>query len=149
MDTIQPEPLRDELAVEEANERFYQALENADLELMEAVWLHAESVTCVHPGWELLTGWDNVCESWRRIFEGTQGMRVRASDISVHIEDDFAWVTCHENLALFLDRSTAPASAVTVATNLFRRFDDEWLMVHHHASQTPTETLISESDKIQ
>ena len=149
MDTTQPLQFHDEMAVEDANERFYRALENSDIEEMATVWLHETWVKCVHPGWELLIGWEQVRESWKRIFDNTQGMRVRASEVSIQIEGDFAWVNCHENLALFLDSSTAPASAVTVATNLFCRVGEQWLMVHHHASQTPTETLINETDTIQ
>ncbi|HMX30241.1 MAG TPA: nuclear transport factor 2 family protein, partial [Blastocatellia bacterium] len=39
-------------AVEQANQSFYLALENADLEAMAAVWLHEDWVKCVHPGWD-------------------------------------------------------------------------------------------------
>ncbi|MDQ3011608.1 MAG: nuclear transport factor 2 family protein, partial [Acidobacteriota bacterium] len=39
-------------AVKEANERFYRALENADLHAMAAIWLHDTWVKCVHPGWD-------------------------------------------------------------------------------------------------
>ncbi len=149
MKTDQPAPIHDELAVEDANERFYRALENCDLEAMEAIWLHEDWVKCVHPGWDLIIGWEQIRDSWRRIFENTSGMRVSATDVVVKIEGDFAWVSCTENLALFLDRSSAPVSATTTATNLFYRVGEQWLMVHHHASQVPTERLISRSDTIQ
>jgi ketosteroid isomerase-like protein len=149
METPQPAPIHDELAVEDANERFYRALESCVLEDMEAVWLHEAWVKCAHPGWELITGWELIRESWKRIFQNTSGMRVRASDVFIRVEGDFAWVTCVEHLALFLDHTTAPASAVTAATNLFYRVGEQWLMVHHHASQTPNMPLINESDTIQ
>ena len=148
-ETSSPEPIHDELAVEDANERFYRALENCDLEDMEAVWLHEQWVKCVHPGWEMIVGWEKIHESWERIFQNTSGMRVSATNLSIKVEGDFAWVTCTEKLAIFLDSSAAPVSAVTIATNLFYRIGEDWLMVHHHASQVPTETLVSESDTIQ
>jgi len=149
METTQPAPLHDELAVEDANERFYRALEDRELDEMESLWLHEDWVKCVHPGWELITGWEKIRESWERIFHNTSGMRVAATDVSIKVEGDFAWVTCTENLALFLDNSAAPSSAVTTATNLFYRVGEQWLMVHHHASQVPTTMLINESDAIQ
>ena len=120
--------------VEEANERFYRALENADLDEMSEVWLHEDWVKCVHPGWDLITGWEDVYQSWENIFNAPSGMRISATDIEIKIEGDFALVSCNENIALFLDSTSAPISARTTATNLFHRIGDGWRMVHHHAS---------------
>lgn len=124
-------------SAKEINERFYRALENGDLEAMAAVWLHADWVKCVHPGWDLIVGWEKVRESWRQIFGGKTGMRVAATDVQITIEGDFALVSCYELLAVFLDNARAPVSVRTTATNLFQRVADEWRMIHHHASQVP------------
>ena len=35
------------------------------------MWLPADFIKCIHPGWELLTGWERIMESWRLIFENT------------------------------------------------------------------------------
>jgi ketosteroid isomerase-like protein len=121
--------------VEEANERFYRALENADLGEMSEVWLHEDWVKCVHPGWDLITGWEEIYQSWENIFSAPAGMRISATEVEIKIEGDFALVSCNENIALFLDSTSAPVSARTTATNLFHRIDDGWRMVHHHASQ--------------
>jgi ketosteroid isomerase-like protein len=131
-------------AVYEANERFYRALEQADLELMSAIWLHSDWVKCVHPGWDLIVGWERVRESWRQIFEGNTGMRVAATDVEIKIEGDFALVSCYEMLAIFLNDARAPVSARTTATNLFQRVEAEWRMVHHHASQVPDAPMVND-----
>jgi ketosteroid isomerase-like protein len=135
--------------VEEANERFYQALENSDLDEMSEIWLHEDWVKCVHPGWDLIIGWEKVCESWDQIFTNATGMRVTATDIEIRVDGDFALVNCHENLALFLDSTSAPVSARTAATNLFQRIGGQWRMIHHHASQVPEAPTVTESDLIQ
>ncbi|MCH7766008.1 MAG: hypothetical protein IH916_05570, partial [Acidobacteria bacterium] len=44
-------PVKPEEKVLAANRRFYTAMDSLDLEGMEAVWLHADWVKCVHPGW--------------------------------------------------------------------------------------------------
>lgn len=131
-------------AVEEANQRFYRALENADLDEMSEVWLHEDWVKCVHPGWELIIGWDGVYQSWENIFSAPAGMRVSATDVEIRIEGDFALVSCNENIAIFLDRTSAPVSARTTATNLFYRIGGGWRMIHHHASQVSKATQVKD-----
>jgi ketosteroid isomerase-like protein len=121
--------------VEQANERFYRALENGDLDEMSEVWLQEDWVRCVHPGWDLIIGWDEIYQSWEQIFSAPAGMRVSATDVEIKIEGDFALASCNENIALFLDGKSAPVTARTTATNLFQRIGDRWRMVHHHASQ--------------
>ncbi|HWQ34250.1 MAG TPA: nuclear transport factor 2 family protein [Blastocatellia bacterium] len=135
-------------AVEEVNDRFYRALEACELTAMEALWLHTEWVRCVHPGWELLVGWNQVRESWARIFQNSRGLRVMPSEVAVLIAGDFAWVSCTENLVIYYE-SGAPVSAVTTATNLFQRVSGEWLMVLHHASPVPASMPINESETVQ
>lgn len=142
------EDLREVEAVEQANERFYRALENADLDEMSAVWLHADWVKCVHPGWDLLIGWERVRASWEGIFAGATGMRVAAEEVEIRIEGDFALVSCYERLALFLDRTSAPTAVRTTATNLFQRGAGAWLMIHHHASPVPDAPAVTEHEAL-
>jgi len=129
-------------AVEEANAAFYRALESSRIERMDEVWSHEEPVRCVHPGWELITGWPRVRESWVRIFEGGQKMRVHPTEVCTQVSGEFAWVTCIENITLFNDESFDTAQAV--ATNLFLLRDGRWLMAHHHTSLIPM--IVSEAD---
>ena len=120
-----------------ANQRFYAALENLDLETMDAVWLHEDWVRCVHPGWELLEGWEEVRESWQRIFENTRRMKVGVSDVIVHIEAGTAWVNCVEQVTSSF--ATGFSTAWVQATNIYVERNGDWLLVHHHASPLPRE----------
>lgn len=131
-------------AVKIANERFYRAMENADSQAMADLWLHADWVKCVHPGWDLIVGWENVQESWEQIFAGKSGMRIAPADVEITAEGDFALVSCYEVLAIFLPERPAPLSARTTATNLFQLVNGQWQMVHHHASQVPNAPTVNE-----
>lgn len=135
------------ISVEEANTAFYRALESGLLGRMEEVWAHEDWVRCVHPGWDLLTGWNRVRESWEMIFESGQKLRATPSDVWVHTDGDFAWVTCTENITVF--NETSFDSALAAATNLFIRSEGRWLMVHHHASPIPIVVPDNSSDTIQ
>lgn len=119
----------------QANRRFYEALGALDLEQMSDVWLQAEFARCVHPGWAMLEGWEEIRESWRRIFENTQSMRVHISSASVTVEAPIAWVCCVERI----DSSGEGRidSAYVQATNIFVWRDGQWRMILHHASHIP------------
>jgi len=118
--------------VQETNARFYRALEARDLEAMEALWLHADYVRCVHPGWCLLTGWEPVRQSWEAIFKDTRELRFTLSDIVVRISADVAWVTGTENI-LTQSQGNISVTAVLV-TNVFERRENG----HRITSQSTT-----------
>lgn len=127
--------MTDEDKVLAANRRFYAALETLDLDAMDALWLHEEWVGCVHPGWELLTGWEEVRSSWERIFENTRRMQVGVSNVAVCIEGGTAWVNCVEQVTSSFDAGFS--TAWVQATNIYCRRNGEWFLVHHHASPFP------------
>ena len=133
--------LTDEQSALAANERFYRALESADLAAMESLWLHADWVKCAHPGWGVLVGWEAVRQSWAQIFAVKSQMRVAATDISLQVEGDTAYVSCCEQLAVFTN-AAAPLSVTTNAANLFQRVNGVWRMIHHHASRLPQLKII-------
>ncbi len=119
----------------EANRRFYEAFVSLDIESMDAVWLHEDWVECVHPGWELLLGWDEVRESWARIFANTQRANVELSSIWVRVEGSVAWVACTEHITSLFESGFD--QVVVQATNIFVLRDGSWQMVTHHASPLP------------
>ena len=128
-----PSPLRtDEEEVLLANRAFYQALRELDLSQMESLWLHEDWVKCLHPGWELLMGWDELRHSWQEIFRNTQQMLVSISRALVKVSGDTGWVSCLENVTSAYEGGFT--SALVEATNIFVRRHGKWLMVHHHTT---------------
>ena len=134
-------------SIEEANAEFYRAIEAGSIERMEKVWADSPSVRCVHPGWDLICGWDRVRESWTRIFDAGQKMRISPSEVVIaNVKGEFAWVTCTENISVFNDDSFDSVQAV--ATNIFVFEGGRWLMVHHHASPAPFVVPDQSSDAV-
>ena len=43
---------------------------------------------CVHPGWDLLIGWEEVRERWARIFANAKRVRIALSSVWVRVEGD-------------------------------------------------------------
>lgn len=128
-----------EQEVLEANRLFYRAFAALDLEQMGQIWLHEDWVECVHPGWGLLYGWEEVRESWTRIFTNTERMKVEVSSVLVRVEGEVAWVVCTEHVTSTFEKGFD--QAMVQATNIFVRraspAGSRWHMVAHHASPLP------------
>ena len=121
-----------------SNQHFYDAFNKQDLAMMKEVWQDDASARCIHPGWPVLKGYEDIMQSWEDIFHHNQHMEIKVSDADVMIQDDFAWVSCQENL--FSIKITGVQSSKVHTTNLFTRVGDEWKMVLHHAAALPTVT---------
>jgi ketosteroid isomerase-like protein len=109
-----------------ANEAFYQAFAERDLDAMAEVWAREMPVACVHPGWEALAGRDAVLASWRAILESPSAPAIRCLEPQAFAFGDVAFVICYE----------AIEQSVPVATNIFVREDGVWRLVHHQAGPT-------------
>lgn len=121
-----------------ANLAFYEALEARDLTRMEKLWLHEDSASCIHPGWHRIDGWPEIRRSWQNIFASSRSWTVSCEQVRISLEGDVAWVTCVEAISPF-GAEGPDATARMQATNVFRRQNGEWRMIHHHASPSPGE----------
>jgi hypothetical protein len=74
--------------VNKANAEFYNAFENLSIEIMDKMWKHDENIVCIHPGWDLFTGWLAIRESWITIFSNTEMIRFSITNTKVRIFDN-------------------------------------------------------------
>jgi len=128
----QPEPETVE-EIKAANQRFYDAFSDLDIERMDLIWENSERAMCVHPGWAPLVGYDAVRQSWDRIFQNTALMQFQVRYLNVVVQGEFGYVTCVEAITSVVQGQANNFS--TFATNIFARYEDGWRMVAHHASQ--------------
>jgi len=122
----------DSIEVEKINSRFYAAFESLSMEKMEEVWSHNDNTVCVHPGWDMFTGWLAIRESWVRIFQNTEAIKFVITNTKIRIVDDIAIVVCLENIENVVDGQNIKFGVL--ATNIFERHNNKWLMIHHHGS---------------
>ena len=112
----------------QANEAFYVAFRNKDLDAMDAVWAKKTKVSVIHPGWNTLVGRDEVMASWHRIIKSGGAPEIHAIQPIVLLREASAVVLCYEK---------TDGSYLT-ATNVFVLEDGMWRMIHHHAGPAPT-----------
>jgi hypothetical protein len=116
----------DQQAVLFANDAFYRAFAARDLKAMDEVWAREAPVACIHPGWGVLRGRDDVMESWARILGGAGAPKIVCREPNASVLGAVAWVVCFE----------AIGDNFLIATNLFVLEGGAWHMVHHQAGPT-------------
>jgi ketosteroid isomerase-like protein len=119
-------------------------MEQGDFEELSELWMD-EDISCVHPGWPVLSGRGEVLRSYALIMANTEYIQFFLTDVKVSVAGDTALVTCTENIL-----SGGPAEEagelgplvgqLVVATNVFRRTSDGWKIWSHHGSPVLTET---------
>ncbi|TDC65278.1 DUF4440 domain-containing protein [Actinomadura sp. GC306] len=125
--------------VDAVHAEFYAAFEAGDFDRMSDVWAdgpYAEGVSCVHPGWTMLRGREEVLRSWALIMANTTYIQFVLTDVETDVYGDHAVVTCKENV-LTADEDTEAgflAGGSIVATNVFVRSEGEWRLLLHHGS---------------
>ena len=134
-------------ALRESNAAFYRAVEELNVSDMERLWLHESWVRCIHPGWDLLVGWEVIRQSWEQIFSGTSWIRVTPTSVDIQLLGDVGMVGCAENITATSDGDVGVA--VAQATNLFLRTADGWRMFHHHSSPAPVRVTQPFSGTVQ
>jgi hypothetical protein len=129
-----------EQTIEDSNSRFYKAFESLSIEKMEQVWKHRDDTICIHPGWEMVTSWTAIRESWLRIFENTKIIKFFISNIKIKALQNIAIVVCLENIDSVIEDESRIRMGV-IATNIFEKqnvntnkYNYEWLLIHHHGS---------------
>lgn len=126
-------------AILAANARFYSALSLANVSAMQGLWLKSSQATCLHPGWNLINGYDAIQQSWAAIFVNQGPVHIWCTDTSVSFESGLAWVSCLEHV----DATATPTGAVltTQARNAFYETPSGWRMMHHLAEPVPEQNL--------
>lgn len=120
---------------QDAEDAFYDAFEDADLERMRSVWADDDSVTCIHPMSPAIMGQKAVMESWQYILgsDAKMGVTIRHGqwiehgDLAIHILEQ----------QVTQGAAGQPPMPPMVATNIYRRTDQGWRLLVHHASPPP------------
>jgi len=133
-------PVDSEQRVLSANQKFYDAFNQQDLEGMQQVWVRDPAARCIHPGWPVLRGFDSIIKSWQDIFENTDHMEIKLTDVQVVTTDDLVWVSCQENL--FSIHMAGVQTSQVHATNLFQQVSGDWKMILHHAAAIPADPQV-------
>ncbi len=125
--------------VRQASDRFYAALNRGltgDASEMFDICSHADDVTTMHPLGGRQSGWPEVRASWEMAVSAISGGSVEVSDLQITmLADDAAYTIGTENASATIGGTPVTFSAR--CTNVYRREDGVWKLVHHHVDLLP------------
>ena len=119
-------------AVLAANQAFYQAFEQKNIEAMSAVWSRGAGCICIHPGRPILKGWDQIRQSWDQIFQHTESIQITPEIVSAEVSGNLGCVILVTKLVQMIQGNRVDVQSL--ATNIFGRVNNSWYLIHHHGS---------------
>lgn len=120
----------------EMNKNYYRAFENFDLQLMSQIWANTDDVVCIHPGWDILIGWEKVREGWSKIFMDEAFLKFTLRNTNTIILNDIGIVSCIEEI--FVSSQDTISQTFVATTNLFKETEDGLKLFYHHSSPVLT-----------
>jgi ketosteroid isomerase-like protein len=120
---------------QDAEDAYYDALEEGDLEKLLTVWDDASDIGCLLPMHPLAQGRPAVRETFSRLFGRGRGIAlsvkhlswIETGDVAIHLVEE-------------APQSQAPGGSPPMAvygTNIYRRGTDGWRLIIHQNAPTP------------
>jgi len=120
-----------------ANDAFYRAFADADIQSMAAVWAADDGITCLHPGWAPLRGYEEVLSSFQSIFDGPAPPAITPVGAEATVHGTIGIVICYERIG----------PDHLIATNVFRQESNNggWKLIHHQAGPANEPPVVEDS----
>lgn len=120
-----------------AQDSFYQALADGDLDTLMSLWVNDDAVLCILPSGERLCGPEAIHDALEEIF-ARGGVRVAYQELQSF---ETGTVSVHHVIEQFQFGQAHDISqrVFTYATNVFLRTPYGWQLMLHHASQAGAE----------
>jgi ketosteroid isomerase-like protein len=123
------------------------AMHNGDPVPFADLWSRKDPVTLLGAAMSAPAGWNNVTETQRSVASRfTNGTPVEFELIAADVNGHFAYTVGYERSSVSVNGGPA-RPAFLRATQIYRRENDDWKLVHRHADPAPdggspaTETL--------
>ena len=114
------------------NKAFYDAFGDRDLKVMTSLWWQGSTSLCIHPGGQVIMGWEEIKASWDAIFRNTDALEIDVEIVKAEVDSSLAYIVVRE---IVLQASSGRRmKAQSLATNVFQKMAQKWYLVQHHGS---------------
>jgi len=118
-----------------AEQAFYRALHEKDIQAMSEVWVDSDAIACIHPMGARLQGRQEVMTSWQQIFSSASTLAFQLKDIRRQRSGSLAVHLLHEYIT---PDDLKEKVTIVVTTNVYELIGGAgWRMILHHASLSP------------
>lgn len=132
MTTNQPKTAHLMASPDDVETQFYEALREADLDKLMALWADDDEVFCVHPGGPRVVGPLAIRTAFEAMFASSGRIHAQPERVRRVVSLDSAVHNLVERIEL--QTSEGRRTGFVVATNVYIRTAQGWRMVAHHAS---------------
>ena len=133
-----PDSSADADAIRSSIERYAKSVDAADTTLASQVWWNSPDASFIHPlGHE--HGFDQIKQNvYTRLMGETFSERqLSPHDVSVHVFGDAAWAEFYWDFTATFGKDGSPITTHGRETQLYRKIDGSWRIVHVHYSGMP------------
>jgi ketosteroid isomerase-like protein len=119
---------------QEAEDAFYDALDEGDLKQMLSVWAESDDISCLLPMYPMIQGRQGVAEVFTHLFSQGRGVSLSIAHLGWIETDDIA-IHQVEETVLAPPSNTPPPPFY--GTNIYRKDKTGWRLIVHQNAPTP------------
>ena len=120
---------------QEAEDAFYAALEDGDVNQLLSVWAEADDICCLLPMYPLIQGRKDVADVFTQLFSQGHGVALAIEHLTWIQTDDIA-IHQVEEIIQNLPPETPPPPPF-YGTNIYRKDNTGWRLIVHQNAPTP------------
>ncbi|MBI1221042.1 MAG: hypothetical protein GC180_00425 [Bacteroidetes bacterium] len=117
-----------------ANDAFYAGLNEmfkGNIEPLNEVWSHSDSISYMGPFGGALKGWTAIGKDFANVAAMRLGGKISCNYQNVYAGTEMGFVSCIEE-GENIDPDGNPVKVSHRATNIYQVEDGKWRLVHHH-----------------
>jgi ketosteroid isomerase-like protein len=120
---------------QDAEDAFYDALDDADLDRLLTVWADTDDICCLLPMYPLIQGREDVEEVFSKMFSRGKGVELTVTHLNWIQTDDVA-IHLVEQVVQKAPPG-APSPRPFYGTNIYRKGGNGWRLIVHQNAPTP------------
>jgi len=119
---------------QDAEDAFYDALDEGDLEAMREVWEDSDELVCLLPMAPAVVGRQSMLKGWEPLLTGQVKIDIEVRHLHWIETPEIAIHLVEERVSVAGQAGRQPPM---YATNLYRKREGGWRMIMHQNSPTP------------
>jgi hypothetical protein len=133
-------PLSDSVFFHSLVAQYAQSIDQADTSLAKKIWAPTAEISFINPGGTGY-GWDEVKNIYKIFKDNFSVRRLSFSDIKFAYYGNVSWLTFNWTFDAKLIVNDNPVQTKGCETQIWRKINYEWRLVHVHYSEMPVTVM--------